>query len=513
MSNKTDGTYRAFQNDPDIPNGALPENVMIRAYSDKKKRFWLGSMSNGLVLVDNPGSEQPFFRTFPLTSIGSPSAMDFREDADGRLWVTGSDGKLYLFNPDTHESLVLNPGDDVFPDIDQNNLSLIQGEKGIWAMTPTGIRLLDASTDGFRNKKLNVQFLGFDIFERNASERLLQPEINLSPKENYFSVSFSASDFENPTRIRYFYKLDDVNADWVNAGTRPAANYTNLDGGTYTFRARAVYGDDDLKDATESTLQIVVQPPFWKTWWFRALFLCLLAALAYTFFKVKINAIRHEAALQTEFNNHLAEVRFSALRAQMNPHFIFNCMNTVEGFVLENKKWEASVFLQKFSKLIRLVLENAQYRVVPLEQDLEALTMYIDLEKVRSEGKFDVDIQVDESLLDCSIPPMLLQPYVENAIMHGLRHRETKGGRLTVSIAKNNANQMECVVEDNGIGRANASAINLKAGNLNKTSLGLKITEERLRIFAPDALVTTEDVYPNEKNTGTRVRILIPFAP
>jgi two-component sensor histidine kinase len=97
--------------------------------------------------------------------------------------------------------------------------------------------------------------------------------------------------------------------------------------------------------------------------------------------------------------------------------------------------------------------------------------------------------------------------------MHGLRHRETKGGRLTVSIAKNNANQMECVVEDNGIGRANASAINLKAGNLNKTSLGLKITEERLRIFAPDALVTTEDVYPNEKNTGTRVRILIPFAP
>jgi ligand-binding sensor domain-containing protein len=509
MADKMNGAYRAFQNDPSVPKGTLPENVMIRAYSDKKGRLWLGSMSDGLVRVDSPDSEQPLFRPFPLTPVGSPSVMDFREDADGRLWISGSDNKLYLFNPETLESLVLNPGDDILPDIDLANLSLIQGQKGIWAMTLSGIRLLDDSRAGFNNQKLKVQFLDFDIFERNASERLLQPEINLSPKENYFTVSFSASDFENPSRIHYYYKLDEVNQDWINAGTRPEANYTNLDGGTYTFRARAVYGEGDLRDAAESTLKIVVAPHFWKTWWFRSLIACMLAAIAYTIFKVKINAVRHEAEMKTEFNSRLAEVRFSALRAQMNPHFIFNCMNTVEGFILENKKWEASAFLQKFSKLIRLVLENAQYRVIPIEQDMEALRMYIDLEKVRSGDNFDVAIKVDDSLLDFLIPPMLLQPYVENAIMHGLRHRDTKGGHLTISITQKDARHVECLVEDNGIGRANATSLNARAGNLSKTSLGLKITEERLSIFSPGAVLTTEDVCPGERYTGTRVRILM----
>ena len=457
-------------------------------------------MSDGLVYVDNPDSEKPTFQSFPLTPVGSPSVLEFREDANDMLWLLGSDNKWYLFNPDTHESIVLNAGDDILPDIDLENLSLIQGQEGIWAMTKTGIRLLDIPTDIFKNKKLLVHFLDFKIFERNANERLLQPEINLSAEENYFTVSFSASDFENSTRIRYFYKLDGINADWVNSGAKHEVNYTNLDGGTYIFRVRAVYGNDDPQNALESTLRIVVEPPFWKTWWFRTLIALIFCIIAYTVFRLKIDAVRHEAELKSEFNNRLAEVRISALRAQMNPHFIFNCMNTVEGFVLENKKWEASAFLQKFSKLIRLVLENAQYNVVPLEQDLTALEMYIDLEKVRTEGKFNSEIIVDESLMDFEIPPMFLQPFVENAILHGLRHRDTEGGYLRINISKKDQHTFECIIEDNGIGRKNAKLLNKQTENLHKTSLGLKVTRERLHIFSPNANLLTEDAFPNKKN-------------
>ncbi len=513
ITNKQKGTYRAFQNDPSASVGTLPENVMIRAYSDKKGRLWLGSLSNGLILVDNPNSEQPVFHSFPLTPIASPTIMEFREDTDGQLWLMGSDAKWYLFNPESHESLVMNPGEDILPDIDLSYLNLIQGQNGIWAMTTNGIRLLDATSAIFRHKKLHVEFLDFKIFERNASERLLQSNIRLSPKENYFTVSFSAPDFESHKRIRYYYKLEGLEDKWINGGTRHEINYTHLDGGTYTFRVRAVYGNDNPKNAEESTLTIIVEPPFWKTGWFISLIVIALATIAYTFFRLKINAVRHEAELKTEFNNRLAEVRISALRAQMNPHFIFNCLNTIEGFVLENKKWEASGFLQKFSKLIRLVLENAQYNLVSLEQDLEALKMYIDLEKVRYEHRFEAEIIADESLLELPFPPMLLQPYVENAILHGLRHRDTEGGYLTVSVSKKDTHCVECVIEDNGVGRVHAQSISHQTENLHKTSLGLKVTKERLHIFSPTAILTTEDVYPNEKNTGTRVRILIPIEP
>ncbi|MBL7818233.1 MAG: histidine kinase [Saprospiraceae bacterium] len=518
ITDKEKGLYQVFQNDPSpkessqtVSKGSLPENVMIHAYSDKKGRLWLGSMSNGLVGVGNPNSDKPQFHAYPLTPIGSPSIMDFREDADGMLWLWGSDEKWYLFNPETHECLQLNPGEDILPDIELYKMALVQGQNGIWALTPTGIRLLDATSAIFRKKKLHVQFLDFKIFERPANERLLQTTIHLSPKENYFTLTFGAPDFESPTRIRYFYKLDGFDAEWVNAGTKTEVHYNNLDGGTYTFKVRAVYGNDDPQNAEESTLTIVVEPPFWKAWWFRTLVLLALAGIIYTFFRLKINAVRHEAELKTEFNNRLAEVRISALRAQMNPHFIFNCLNTIEGFVLENKKWEASVFLQKFSKLIRLVLENAQYNTVPLEQDLTALKMYIDLEKVRYEGKFEAKIEADETLLEQQIPPMILQPYVENAILHGLRHLDTEGGHLVVKIMKKGDNHLEYVIEDNGIGRKNAQSLRKHTENLHKTSLGLKVTAERLHIFSPQAVLTTEDVSPDKKNTGTRVRILMPI--
>ena len=287
-------------------------------------------------------------------------------------------------------------------------------------------------------------------------------------------------------------------------------SYTNLDGGSYTFRVRAVYGNDDPQNAEESSLNIVIEPHFWKTWWFASLLVLTISAALFAFYSLRINAVRHEAELKTEFNNRLAEVRISALRAQMNPHFIFNCLNTIEGFVLENKKWEASFFLQKFSKLIRLVLENAQFNVITLEQDMAVLQMYMDLEKVRYEGKFETHIEIADALLDCPIPPMLFQPFVENAIVHGLRHRDTEGGYVHINIRQTANKDIECVIEDNGIGRKNAQNHNVRTENLHKTSIGLKITEERLRIFSPHAVFKTEDAFPNEWNTGTKVTIVLP---
>jgi tetratricopeptide (TPR) repeat protein/type II secretory pathway pseudopilin PulG len=221
--------------------------------------------------------------------------------------------------------------------------------------------------------------------------------------------------------------------------------------------------------------------------------------------------------LQNEAHRSLIEMKAEALRAQMNPHFIFNSLNTIEGFMLQNRTLEASTFLQKFSKLIRLVLENSRHSTVSLEQDLEVLRIYVQLESIRYEGTFKYEFDVDDFILEYQIPPTLIQPFIENAILHGLRNRNksigaaTNGGFLKITVEEIE-NAISIRIEDNGVGRENARK--LKQNNIlsGKTSIGMDNTAERLRLFSPDTKLTISDLYPNAEdgNVGTRVEFRLP---
>ncbi|MEY4906194.1 MAG: hypothetical protein RLZZ292_4009 [Bacteroidota bacterium] len=217
--------------------------------------------------------------------------------------------------------------------------------------------------------------------------------------------------------------------------------------------------------------------------------------------------------LQNETHRSLLEMKAEALRSQMNPHFIFNSLNTIEGFMLQNKTFEASSFLQKFSKLIRLVLENSRHATISLEQDLEVLRIYVQLESIRYEGTFKYAFDVDDYVLDFQIPPTLIQPFIENAILHGLRHRfkSTEGGFLKITMEEIEKNLI-IRVEDNGIGRDNARKIQEESIISGKTSIGMDNTAERLRIFSPDAQLIISDLNPDapDANVGTRVEIRLP---
>jgi tetratricopeptide (TPR) repeat protein len=217
--------------------------------------------------------------------------------------------------------------------------------------------------------------------------------------------------------------------------------------------------------------------------------------------------------LQNETHRSLMEMKAEALRAQMNPHFIFNSLNTIEGFMLQNKTLEASSFLQKFSKLIRLVLENSRQATISLEQDLEMLRIYVQLECIRYEGTFKYEFDVDDYVLDRHIPPTLIQPFVENAILHGLRHRfkSTESGFLKITVEE--VDKMLIMrVEDNGIGRDNARKNQTTSTISGKTSIGMDNTAERLRIFSPDSQLLMTDLNPEapDGNVGTRVEIRLP---
>jgi LytS/YehU family sensor histidine kinase len=210
-----------------------------------------------------------------------------------------------------------------------------------------------------------------------------------------------------------------------------------------------------------------------------------------------------------------------ALRAQMNPHFIFNSLNSIQHFITIREKEEALNYLSKFSKLIRRILENSRENTVSISNELQLLELYIQLEQLRFTNKFDYHIVVDKNLdtENTEIPPLLIQPYIENAILHGLINKNGKGD-LWLSLEKNNG-LLICKIEDNGIGRARSLEIEQRKVSRHK-SLGIKVTDERISTLSTlldyKMEVVIEDLYePNHaaeetsRPAGTRVTISIPF--
>ncbi|MEM9850163.1 MAG: histidine kinase [Bacteroidota bacterium] len=223
-----------------------------------------------------------------------------------------------------------------------------------------------------------------------------------------------------------------------------------------------------------------------------------------------------QVQMETEFNHKLAEIEMTALRAQMNPHFLFNVLNSIKLYMIQNDARTASRYLTKFSRLIRLILNNSKSSMISLEEELNALKLYIEMENFRFNDKFDYNILVDESIpIDSvKIPPMIMQPYVENAIWHGLMHKEDARGLLLINIQKSESDGgLYFIIEDNGIGRERAMQIKTRTANKHK-SVGMQITKDRIaianKLFNTNASIEIVDLKDNAKSTGTRVVVHLP---
>ena len=203
-----------------------------------------------------------------------------------------------------------------------------------------------------------------------------------------------------------------------------------------------------------------------------------------------------------------------ALRAQMNPHFIFNSLNSINRFILEKDKTQASAYLTKFSRLVRLILQNSQASFITIESELESLRLYLELEAVRFDQHFSYSIKVEKNL-DISavkVPPLIIQPFAENAIWHGLMHKEEKG-ELMIELYQQNE-FLCCRITDNGVGRKRAAALKSKSAATHK-SMGMQITASRIKMLGQqhqkDAQITIEDlVLEHGKACGTAVLLKIP---
>ena len=234
--------------------------------------------------------------------------------------------------------------------------------------------------------------------------------------------------------------------------------------------------------------------------------------------KLKAQLIKEKAdqeKKETEFQHKLADVSMAALRSQMNPHFIFNCLNSIKLYTTQNDSAAASEYLTKFSKLIRLILENSRNERITLSSELAALQLYVEMEAMRFKEKLSYSFSVEKNVESdyIEIPPLLLQPYVENAIWHGLMHRE-EGGHISITIALQEESILEINIADNGIGRKAATILRDKVAGKHR-SYGMKATTERIalinQIYKTGASVVVHDLIDEKgQASGTRVCIQIP---
>ena len=243
-----------------------------------------------------------------------------------------------------------------------------------------------------------------------------------------------------------------------------------------------------------------------------AVLISLLLAIFIAFFIYKTTDAkknRSEASLKQK----IAEVQMQVLRAQMNPHFIFNSLNSIENFMMQNEKWLASDYLNKFTRLIRTILDSSLNELIPVVKDMEALQLYIDLQQLRFNNKFTYHTFIDPQIIsgDYKVPSLIIQPFVENAIEHGIAHSEKSDCTISVSATLNNGHLLY-TIEDNGIGRQQAACYN-KQNKRHHKSVGLTITEDRVHIFngtvgGKDIFIT--DLYgPGNEPAGTSVKVKI----
>lgn len=508
---KSSGRWTHYRHDPESST-SISHNRVWYICETRDGNLWIGTSGGGIdKFVDGSGT---FIRYTETEGLANNIVCGIVEDNHGFLWISTNNG-LSKFDPATSTFKNYNAGDGLpvhefhFKACcrDSSGTIFLGGRNGLVEFYPDSIR------DNTVSPPLAIT--GLKVFGKTLpldTTAVLKRSVHLDHGDNFFSIEFTALDFTNPSRNRYRYKLEGIDVDWhTSQGTgRPYADYTDIPPGHYQFLLQGS-NSDGFWNTEGALLEIIISPAYWQTLWFKgAVGLILVSGLGGVLF-LRIRTIRR----QGELEHKVLESQLRALRAQMNPHFIFNSLNSILHFIITRDGASAYKYLSTFSRLIRSILENSQRDYISVAEELEWLRLYLDLESLRYDHRFayrfEIDSAIETDLME--IPPMLIQPYVENAVKHGLAYRNS-GGDLLIRLNRSEGHIL-CSVVDNGIGRTESASLKGRHAGQFK-SVGMTVTRERLEMLN-GALnghhsVQITDLYDERQQAcGTRVDIRIPL--
>lgn len=471
---------KLFYNSTNPPVSPIDNKALLgrsRWVEDRNGKMYLLYGLNTIVQVSPTSSDSFHLEMISLkTKLPEGKISEAVCDANGDLWI-GSDRGISKINIQQREAYHF--GD-------------LYGIGAIYGMTCSSDGICYAGTNGGYYKFKPGEILmdssqpvpvitEIKVFDKNYRDSINPSyikEIRLSQNQNFFSIHPDAIDLYGNRDLEYAYMLQGLESNWNISTEANIISYTNLKGGQYAFLLKVRRPNGAWSPPLSVALEVI--PPFWKTNWFILLCLAVSFAMIVLLYNYRINTIRKDEAIKTEFNKQMAQIEMKALRAQMNPHFLFNSLNAIKYYVLKENKEKASNYLTDFSRLIRLVLNHSSKQLISLREELESLELYIKIERLRFEEKFDYAIHSDEKILldEIMIPPLMLQPYVENAIWHGLMHKLEGKGVLIIQLERIE-DSVRIIIEDNGIGRKKAEEVKSKSAQKHK-SMGMRITQSRI---------------------------------
>ncbi|MCR9099966.1 MAG: histidine kinase [bacterium] len=472
------------------------------AYDPSHETLWIGSDGGGIIALYKDTA-------FTVKGTEGLSINDLHLEDKTLLAATNQGAQLIRINPDVISSQVVKAygiGEGL-PSVETQAIASDSG--AIYVGSAMGLAKISKQEAYFNYRHPQLYFSGIEV-----DEVPLPPDTSYTMQGVPYQLSFSfvGLSFKSLGDIRYFYQLKGVDEQVMQTSERQV-RYTNLSPGKYTF---TVLAEDNNQQRSEiHTVDITIHSNLWQQFMPLIIAMMAVAFILWLLYRWRLHRHRQQAEQENAINRQFAELELQALQAQMNPHFVFNSLSAIQYFIAANEKQRADNYLSKFAMLMRQFLESSKTRYLNLHQELHLIRLYIELEQMRFPNRFEAEVTVapDINPYTTLIPTMLLQPFVENAINHGLFHKMAEG-RLSLNIAKDKNQALICTLEDNGVGRAAAKGIQQKAGKAYR-SRAMQITNERLHalrvIEGYDVSIKVTDLENEDgSSAGTRVRITVP---
>lgn len=364
-------------------------------------------------------------------------------------------------------------------------------------------KLLIATNDSYSEfyvnqyEKFKSQSLSINITSAFINDSLipLRNEYFLDYEQNNIRLNFVAINLTFPRSVRYQYRID--NGSWLNLSSN-VLELASLVHGKHNVNIRASL--DNKNWCAYETVFITVSTPFYLTLRFWLIVIISFMLISFFIIQLRINLIQKKANERYFIQKQLEELKFKSLNATINPHFIFNSLNSIQNYINHNDKNKASNYLGKFARLIRLVLDKANEKEITIKEEVERLTYYIQLEQDRFGDNFTFKINAPKQVYDIIIPNMIIQPIVENSILHGIKN--IKNAHIEISFEKLR-DMLTITIDDNGIG-INAA---LKEVSSTHKSMAISNIKERLALYPNSSLVIKDKKTMNISGTGTLAQI------
>lgn len=474
------------------------EITITEIYTGENGNIWFSTLEKGMGVYNLKHSSLQFYpykknktiatTKFPIKTFCYKSPNQFLVAVmDSLPAIFNTENRKYLFIDDSVFHRTPNQTSDVKVDKLGNILIIKGGNLFFSNESKNGLLQTSVIPDSsllspfFRGIQLRN---GEDLATLDYNPELLT-KVVLNHDQNSIIVFYDVADYSDKKDIRFAWKMDGYSNGWVempsyNFDSGQVAYMGDILPGKYLLQLKVKVGNEDWRKQMAEMI-IIVTPPFWQTWWFWIIIVSGVGLLVGLILWWRIRTVKKREREKFAYEKQIMELEAKALRAQMNPHFIFNCLNSIKSLIQQHDEVKSVSYLTTFSKLIRNLFNSADKKEISLYDEIETCKLYLQLEAMRFDTKFSYAVHVDENidLKSIQVPALIIQPFIENAIWHGIVPRNS-GGNVSLNVLRKDG-AIEVVIDDDGIGRE-ASAQNRSASGLAHQSKGVNLTQSRLEL-------------------------------